>query len=336
MKLRRVIAIFSVMLAAAAIIACGQRPVSTYDVPLDMPQESAAPSATEQMPIMLEIMTPAPSPTPSPTPEPTPELTGRALRAWNLNEATRARLTQDLPENSDIAVVATNMLIDPEKKLIALTFDDGPSNTNTNRILDVLEQYHARATFFVIGKRIATREAVIARAIALNCEIGNHTWGHSNFTKYTKSALIDSLGKTDAAMQQNFGYHMTLFRPPYAAINKDVAAAAKDMGYTMILWSGSTHDWSIKNADKIYRNMFECAQDGAIVLFHDIYDFTAEAVERIVPELVNQGYQLVTISELLAMDEEQVEPGDRYGGWTKRNEQAQSPEPAVTDGVEEN
>lgn len=207
------------------------------------------------------------------------------------------------------------LTIDPEKKMVALTFDDGPSNQNTNRILDVLEQNHARATFFIIGKRIADRTEVIARALSLGCEIGSHTWGHSDFTKYPKSALIDSLEKTDEAMVSNFNYHMTLFRPPYASINKDVEDVSKDMGYTMILWSGSSHDWSIKDANKVYRNTFQCAADGAIILYHDIYDFTADAIERVVPDLISQGYQLVTISELIAMDEKSVSPGERYGGW---------------------
>jgi peptidoglycan/xylan/chitin deacetylase (PgdA/CDA1 family) len=85
--------------------------------------------------------------------------------------------------------------------------------------------------------------------------------------------------------------------------------------YTMILWSGSSHDWSIKDANKVYRNTFQCAADGAIILYHDIYDFTADAIERVVPDLISQGYQLVTISELIAMDEKSVSPGERYGGW---------------------
>jgi peptidoglycan/xylan/chitin deacetylase (PgdA/CDA1 family) len=103
------------------------------------------------------------------------------------------------------------LTIDPEKKMVALTFDDGPSNQNTNRILDVLEQNHARATFFVIGKRIADRTEVIARALSLGCEIGSHTWGHSDFTKYPKSALIDSLEKN----RRGDGFKLQL---PYDAL----------------------------------------------------------------------------------------------------------------------
>jgi len=286
---------------------------------------AASPAAETPVPVAIDtpeafvfaLVTPEPTPTLSPSPTPSPEPTGRALRAWQLLQKERAYLTEHPPANGDIEGTLTNMMIDADKKLIALTFDDGPSNQNTNRILDVLEKYHARATFFVIGKRIAERTDVIARAISLGCEIGTHTWGHSDFTKYPKSALIDSLEKTDEAMVSNFGYHMTLFRPPYAAINKDVEEAAKAKGYTMILWSGSSHDWSIEDVDKIYKNTFAAAADGAIILFHDIYDFTADAIERIVPDLISQGYQLVTVSELMAMDEKAVEPGDHYGGWAE-------------------
>ena len=274
-----------------------------------------APTAEPLAPVVMAFETPVPTPTMTPTPSPSPEPTGRALRAWQVTQSRRSFLVAHPPADGDIDAAMAYLAIDPEKKIIALTFDDGPSNQNTNRILDVLEQNHSRATFFVIGKRIADRTEVISRAVSLGCEIGSHTWGHSNFTDYPKSALVDSLEKTDEAMVTSFNYHMTLFRPPYAAINGDVEAVSKDMGYTMILWSGSSHDWSIKNADKIYRNTFDCAADGAIVLFHDIYDFTADAIERIVPDLISQGYQLVTVSELIALDEKPVSPGERYGGW---------------------
>jgi peptidoglycan/xylan/chitin deacetylase (PgdA/CDA1 family) len=308
---KRVALLLTALLFGISYCACASAATPSVDTP--------APAAAEVTPesVVLAIVTPVPTPTLSPSPTPSPEPTGRALRAWQLLEKERAYLTEHPPANGDIEGTLATMMIDADKKLIALTFDDGPSNQNTNRILDVLEKYHARATFFVIGKRIQNHEAVIARAISLGCEIGTHTWGHSDFTKYPKSALVDSLEKVDEAMFANFDYHITLFRPPYASIDKNVEDAAKDMGYKMVLWSGSSHDWSIKDVDKIYKNTFACAADGAIVLFHDIYPFTAEAIERIVPDLISQGYQLVTVSELMAMDEKTVEPGERYGGWAE-------------------
>ncbi len=269
----------------------------------------------QNSPVVMQFVTPDPTATMSPSPTPSPEPTGRALRAWELQLSQRSYLMQHPPADGNIDAALNKIAIDPDKKLVALTFDDGPSNLNTNRILDVLEEYDARATFFVIGKRIENHEEVISRAISMGCEIGNHTWGHSDFTKYPKRILISSLEQVEEAMQANFGYTMTLFRPPYASINDDVEDAAIDKGYVMVLWSGSSHDWSIQDADKIYRNTFNCVQDGAIVLFHDIYPVTAEAIERIVPDLIEQGYQLVTVSELIAMDEDPVVPGDRYGGW---------------------
>ena len=213
--------------------------------------------------------------------------------------------------------MVASLAIDPEKKLVALTFDDGPSTKHTNLILDVLEQYNARATFFVIGNRIEKNADVVARAISLNCEIGSHTWGHSNFRDYEASVLVSSLKKVDEEMQSRFGYHIRLFRPTYGAINENVTAGAVRMEYPMVLWSGSTHDWSNKNADKIYQYCFECAADGAVILFHDIYDPTAEAIARIVPDLVDQGYQLVTVSELIYLSGETVQPGSRFSGWAE-------------------
>ena len=310
MLVKRVALLSLLLMICAVLYACA--PAQAAVVATPAPVVTVAPP----QPVVVDFETPVPTPTMTPTPSPSPEPTGRALRAWNVTQARRAFLVAHPPADGDIDAAMKDLAIDPEKKLIALTFDDGPSNQNTNRILDVLEKYHSRATFFVIGKRIADRTEVIARAINLGCEIGSHTWGHSDFTKYPKSALVDSLKKTDEAMVTNFNYHMTLFRPPYASIDGNIEAVSKDMGYTMILWSGSSHDWSIKNADKIYRNTFDCAADGAILLFHDIYDFTAEAVERIIPDLISQGYQLVTVSELIALDEKPVSPGERYGGWS--------------------
>jgi len=307
MLFKRVALLSTSLLIFAVLGACAPAEAPIVATP--------APTAVPLAPIVVAFETPEPTPTMTPTPSPSPEPTGRALRAWQVTQNRRAFLAAHPPADGDIEAAMAYLTIDPEKKMVALTFDDGPSNQNTNRILDVLEQNHARATFFVIGKRIADRTEVIARALSLGCEIGSHTWGHSDFTKYPKSALIDSLEKTDEAMVSNFNYHMTLFRPPYASINKDVEDVSRDMGYTMILWSGSSHDWSIKDANKVYRNTFQCAADGAIILYHDIYDFTADAIERVVPDLISQGYQLVTISELIAMDEKSVSPGERYGGW---------------------
>ena len=306
---KRLTALSASLLLCGALFSCA--PAAAVPAETPAPTMSEAPLA----PVVMAVITPEPTPTMSPSPTPSPEPTGRALRAWQLQQKQREYLQANPPADGDIEAALAKIAIDPDKKLVALTFDDGPSNEYTNRILDVLEQNNARATFFVIGKRIASRAEVIARAISLGCEIGSHTWGHSDFTKYPKSALVDSLEKTDEAMVSNFGYHMTLFRPPYASINKDIETVSKDMGYTMILWSGSSHDWSIKDVDKIYKNTFHCAADGAIILFHDIYEFTADAIERIVPDLISQGYQLVTISELIAMDETPVAPGERYGGW---------------------
>lgn len=309
MLFKRVTLLSAFVLFGAALIACAPAAAPVAVTP--------APTMASIAPVIVAVETPAPTPIMTPSPSPSPEPTGRALRAWQVTQSRRAFLVAHPPADGDIDAAMAYLAIDPEKKIIALTFDDGPSNQNTNRILDVLEQYHSKATFFVIGKRIADRTEVIARALSLGCEIGSHTWGHSNFTNYPKSALVDSLEKTDEAMVTTFNYHMTLFRPPYAAINGDIEAVSKDMGYTMILWSGSSHDWSIKDADKIYRNTFDYAADGAILLFHDIYDFTADAIERIVPDLISQGYQLVTVSELIALDEKPVSSGERYGGWAK-------------------
>lgn len=305
---KHIAALLAAFLFLFVCTACGARTAP--------PAATDAASVTPE-PIVFNYITPSPIPELTPTPTPSPEPTGRALLAYNLQEQQRAYLEAHPPADGNIDAALATLAVDPNKKLIALTFDDGPSNMNTGSILDVLEKYNARATFFVVGEKIKGHEGVIARAISLNCEIGSHSWAHSNFTEYSSNILVKSLQQVDELVKADFGYTIKLFRPPYASINKDVVAGSKKMGYPMIIWSGSTHDWKLRDADKVYENAMAYAADGAVILFHDIYVPTAQAIARIVPDLVGQGYQLVTVSELIAMSGQPVNPGDRFSGWAK-------------------
>lgn len=306
MKRLCILSLFFVL--AAALCGCAEpqaAPVSADASPALVLIEpvGATPSAVP--------LTPAPTAVP-----PTPEPTGALLKACRLQALEREYLSAHPIGGRDIEEVLSSLAIDPEKPMLALTFDDGPSNRYTTRILDVLEANNARATFFVVGNRVEEHLDVVGRAISLNCEIGSHTWGHSNFTQYKSSVLVGSLTKTDAVMMEHFGYRMRLFRPTYGSINSDVRKGAAEMGYPLILWSTGTHDWSSKDADKIYAACMAGVDDGAIILFHDLYDATAEAIARIVPELVGQGYQLVTVSELLYFNDAVIAPGESFSGWT--------------------
>ena len=187
--------------------------------------------------------------------------------------------------------------IDPTKPMIALTFDDGPSQYTWD-IVDVLKNHNARATFFLLGSRVATHQAAIDNALAYHNEIASHTFAHKNLTKLTESEVIEQVRWVDEALQQQHNYTPTLLRVPYGAKNEQVQEILKAEGKPIIGWSVDPYDWKVKNKEKVVNHILNSVQDGDIVLMHDIYEPTAEAVAELVPALQERGYQLVTVSEL--------------------------------------
>ena len=183
--------------------------------------------------------------------------------------------------------------INPKRPMIALTFDDGPS-ANTDKILDVLSMYGAKATFFVAGERVEEYSRQLKRAFSLGMEIGNHTYSHTYLTNVSQKEGIWQISKTDSAISKITGSKPSLLRPPGGWYNDSVCSYA---GKPVIMWSVDTLDWKYKNAQKVSESVLS-ARDGDIVLMHDLYPSTADAVETVVPRLIEKGYQLVTVSEL--------------------------------------
>lgn len=204
----------------------------------------------------------------------------------------------------------TKRLIDPNKPMIALTFDDGPSNSATTRILNVLEKYDARATFFVVGSRVDSYKNQIKRAHNLNCEIGNHTYNHATLTKCSDSTIKSELTNTDAKVKAITGVSPVLMRPPGGSYKTDTVR--KNTAYPIIMWSVDTRDWESRNATAVVNHIKANAYDGAIILMHDLYDSTASATEIVVPWLISQGYQLVTVSEMMDAKGIQMQNGVAY------------------------
>lgn len=200
-------------------------------------------------------------------------------------------------------------LVDPEKPMVALTFDDGPYAPVTSRILDALEKVGGRATFFVLGERAADGAEVMKRAVELGCEIGNHSYDHANFAKLSADAIADQVKRTSDLVKQAIGQPTVLVRAPYGSINQTVR---ESVGAPLINWSIDTLDWKTKNPDKIVPEILNNVGDGDVVLMHDIYKTSAEAAETVIPELVKRGYQLVTISELMEARGITMTPGKTY------------------------
>lgn len=187
--------------------------------------------------------------------------------------------------------------IDPTKPMIALTFDDGPSNA-TSRILDSLEANDARATFYLVGNRISSYPDTVRRMDALGCEFGNHTWAHTYLTKLSAQGIHDTLNQTSGSLQNLVGKRTTTVRPPGGYINGNVKQALASYGIPAVMWSIDTLDWKTRNAQSTINKVLSNVKDGDVILMHDLYSATADAAAVLIPELKNRGYQLVTVSEL--------------------------------------
>jgi peptidoglycan/xylan/chitin deacetylase (PgdA/CDA1 family) len=188
-----------------------------------------------------------------------------------------------------------------EGKVIAFTFDDGPSYTkSTEKILDKLEELGMKATFFMVGERVSAGTApIIKRMVELGCDIGNHSYDHPNFNSMTTAQVKKQIDDTNAKLEKFAGVKATLIRPPYGNI-KDSQMAA--LNTPIICWDIDSLDWDLRNAQKIYDRTIAKVHSGGIVLMHDIYDTTAEAFCMLADKLVADGYTLVSISELLGTD----------------------------------
>jgi len=191
--------------------------------------------------------------------------------------------------------IYNHSIIDKEKPMIALTFDDGP-NHNTIRVLDILEKYNAKATFFILGTNIKNNEKIITRMNELNMEIGNHMYSHKLLTKLENEKILSEITQVDNLIFDIINKYPTLIRPSYGTINNRIK---KIIDRPIITWNIDTLDWKYHNSNKIANKVLKNIDDGDIILMHDIYRATANSLEIIIPKLLEDGYQLVTISELL-------------------------------------
>lgn len=203
----------------------------------------------------------------------------------------------------------SNRHIDPNKPMVALTYDDGPRPKSTNRILDCLEKYNCVATFFELGSLVENYPACVAREVAIGCEVGNHSYNHPNLATLSASGIQNQLWRTNNAIYNAGGVWPSLLRPPYGSYNSTVRNNA---GMPIIIWSIDTLDWKYRNASYVTGVIKNNVTDGSIILMHSIYDSTAAATEAIVPWLIGRGYQLVTVSEMAAAKKVQMKKGANY------------------------
>ena len=202
----------------------------------------------------------------------------------------------------------TGRTIDPNKPMVALTFDDGPQPSVGNRIMDCLAQYGGKATFFVVGSRIPGREEELKRMVAEGHEIGNHSQDHKYFNKLSAQEIRAQVDGCAAAVNAAVGVTPKLVRLPGGNKNQTVLSTVTE---PMIMWGIDTLDWKTQNAQKTIDAVVGKVKDGDIVLMHELYKASGDAAVEIIPKLVEQGFQLVTVSEL-AQYRGGVEGGKTY------------------------
>lgn len=191
-------------------------------------------------------------------------------------------------------------VIDPSKPMVAITYDDGPSATTTAKLLDVYEKNEAVCTFFELGSCVDEVEGsgdLLKRELELGCEVGTHSYAHSNLPTLSDEQLKDDAAKSAAAFKNAAGIEPTIMRCPYGEGNDKIAEV---FGLPTINWTVDTLDWSSRNADAVIKVVQSSGDlNGDIILMHSIYQSSVDASEVLVPWLQDQGYQLVTVSELL-------------------------------------
>lgn len=201
--------------------------------------------------------------------------------------------------------------IDITKPMIALTFDDGPS-AHTERLLDIFKTYGGKGTFFVMGSILDSRQEALRRIANDGHEIGNHSWSHSSFVESSTGAVRNEIMNTRNKIYEITGVDSILVRPPHGACNERIQALGKELGVSFINWTVDTLDWKTKNANAVYKEIMDYVADGNIVLCHDLHKTTVDAMERAIPDLIEKGYQLVTVLELLTCRGGEIIPGNIY------------------------
>ena len=186
------------------------------------------------------------------------------------------------------------------RPMVALTFDDGPA-ASTSRILNVLDSHDAKATFFVLGRRLDEWSSTVLRAFNNGHEIANHTFGHQILLPpLTDEEIINEILFASAAIEAVTGVPPApMFRPPAGRRDDRLLQISYEIGYAVILWNLDPFDWRDRDPDIIYQHIMTNVRDGSIVVLHDTHDTTAQAMERVVPRLIEMGFELVTVSELL-------------------------------------
>jgi peptidoglycan/xylan/chitin deacetylase (PgdA/CDA1 family) len=240
------------------------------------------------------------------------ELKTEMLTSWQ-QQAQAKGFSTDVPSNFQ-GIVISEAKLPPEKKVIALTFDDGPWPNTTAKVLDILKKNRIKSTFFVVGQNVKNYPDLTKQIVADGHIIANHTWHHW-YHQMSAEAAAYEVANTGDIIYQTTGVRTSLFRPPGGIMNNGVAAYAKNNKYAVIMWSADSMDYSRPAVPRLMNNIFREAKPGGIVLMHDgggDRSHTVKALPEIISRFRKQGYEFVTVPELLEMQ-------DQYPQLTAKN-----------------
>lgn len=217
----------------------------------------------------------------------------------------------DSPVEEELFFPAFNVHVNDTDKVVALTFDDGPTREYTTKILNYLDAKNVVATFFVLGIRLKNNEDILINMVKNGCEIGNHSYNHKQFLYLKNDEVKNQIEYVDNYVRNVTGFSIRSVRTPYGEYNQRIK---KTIDRPIVLWNIDSEDWKRKDASKIAEHVINNVQSGSIILLHDIFDFSYEATILIVEELLAQGYKFVTVSQLLELNEVN---GDGVVFWSK-------------------
>ncbi len=224
------------------------------------------------------------------------DLNADASKVYNYTVRAYVSSTYTSGNAPAVSTFGPAVSVDKNAKMVALTYDDGPSDSITNGVLDILEAYGAKATFFVVGENIEYGAAAMQRASKMGCEIGTHTYSHIDLPTSSEEEIREEITLTDDLVKKYTGSPTKIARAPGGEID-DVSGEIVNKPF--FYWTIDTRDWESKDSASVIEIVQSEVQDGDIILMHDVYDSTLEASETIIPWLIDEGYQLVTLTELM-------------------------------------
>ncbi len=183
-------------------------------------------------------------------------------------------------------------------KVVALTFDDGPGYESTQRILDILAKHNAKATFFCLGSRADSNPDMLKKISNAGHEVANHSYSHPNLVQLSLNDALANINSATNAIKNVTGKSPGYLRPPYGSYND---AIANSTNMKIALWNVDSWDWKLRDGKATYEHVLQTMRTNPVILFHDIYNSSADAIELLVPQLIKEGYTFVTYSEMMAL-----------------------------------